>query len=167
MSQPVPTAPRKSHKGRTVLIVLGVLVALLVVGGLVGGSKSKTSSSPSATPSSSPVSVPTAPAPKKVSPPAVPAAQSHVFQGNGIKTTPNFTVTADQWTIAYKFSCAAFGGTGNFIVNVNDSTGATDFNHDGVNALAAAGNDSTVEHGAGTYSLEVNSECAWTVVVTG
>jgi len=35
------------------------------------------------------------------------------------------------------------------------------------NALAIKGQDTTVEHRAGTYYLSVNSECSWHIVITG
>lgn len=101
-------------------------------------------------------------------PPAAPAAKTVLtLSGNGIKNSPNFIVTQSQWTIAYSYDCTSFGSRGNFIVTINDSSGKTDFAKSGVNELAAKGNSSTVEHGAGTYSLSINSECNWNVAVTG
>lgn len=102
-----------------------------------------------------------APAPKPTTP-APPATKTvlHV-SGNGIKTTQNFT-TGPEWSLTYTFNCAGFGGTGNFAVMENGGTGSVL-----VNALAAKGSDVTYQHGdAGTHSLEMNSECDWTITVT-
>jgi hypothetical protein len=84
--------------------------------------------------------------------------------GNGAKTTANFTVTASQWAILYVFDCHAFGQAGNFSVDVYNGDGSFD-DYGAVNALALTGNDNTVEHGAGTYFLEVDSECSWHIQV--
>lgn len=124
-----------------------------------------TTTAPAATPKPAPAPATSkaapAPAPKPTTP-AAPATKTvlHV-SGNGIKTTQNFT-TGPEWSLTYTFNCAGFGGTGNFAVMENGGTGSVL-----VNALAAKGSDVTYQHGdPGTHSLEMNSECDWTITVT-
>jgi hypothetical protein len=106
---------------------------------------------------------PTTVAPTTTAPPAVVLNIS----GSGIKQTPDFTVTHDQWTIAYTFDCAAYGSAGNFAVDLTGVNGTNDSGAQGVNQLAPSGADTTTEHGAGTYYASINSECNWTVKITG
>jgi hypothetical protein len=84
--------------------------------------------------------------------------------GTGSKSTANFTVAANQWTIAYTYDCANAGGEGSFLVNVHSSDGTS--SQQAVSELGANGQDSTVEHGSGTYFLSVTSACAWHLTVT-
>jgi hypothetical protein len=84
--------------------------------------------------------------------------------GNGIKNTGPFTVSG-PWTLAYTYDCSGFGSKGNFIVEVADSNGGmVGF---AANELGAKGSASTAQYSTGNLHLEVNSECAWTVTVTG
>jgi hypothetical protein len=84
--------------------------------------------------------------------------------GNGIKNTGSFTVTG-PWQLIYTFDCASFGSSGNFIVEVADSSGRmVDI---AVNELAAKGSSSSPQYTTGTLHLEINSECAWAVKVSG
>jgi hypothetical protein len=86
------------------------------------------------------------------------------LSGNGIKKSRPFTATG-PWTLGYQFDCSSFGVSGNFIVTVGDTTGGiVDF---AVNELAARGQDSTQEYDTGDLYLEMNSECTWSVRVTG
>jgi hypothetical protein len=88
------------------------------------------------------------------------SAPTVVFQlsGSGIKNTPDFHVANDSWTIAYTWNCqpdfsfsAYLGGDG----------------MDVISNPARSGSDSTSEHGAGTYHLDINAgTCTWTVKVT-
>lgn len=59
----------------------------------------------------------------------------------------------------------SFGSAGNFAVYVADSSGSPV----GVaaNELAAKGNSSSPQYSTGTLHLEINSECSWSVTVTG
>ena len=84
--------------------------------------------------------------------------------GSGNQTTANFTVAANQWTIGYTYDCAAAGGEGSFIVNVHSSDNTS--SHQAVSELGANGQNSTQEHGSGTYYISVTSPCAWHLTVT-
>lgn len=103
-------------------------------------------------------------APATQAPPAGPKVLLKV-NGNGIKKTQIFT-TGAEWTLGYSYDCSGFGGQGNFIVTEYDSGGdPTDVL---VNALDAKGSDTVPQHGdAGSHYLEINSECSWSVTVTG
>jgi hypothetical protein len=133
------------------------------------GSTSSSSSPGTVAPAVTPTLPTTAPdttldtTPVATTPPAPVTALT--FSGSGIKQSGDFTVNADQWTIAYSYNCSAAGGTGNFAVTVYNSDGTY---YDGaVNELSSGATSSTVEHGAGTYYLSVDSECSWSINVTG
>lgn len=84
--------------------------------------------------------------------------------GNGIQTTQKFTTTGD-WTLNYTFDCSNFGFKGNFQVYVYDDSGSpVDV---AANDLGMSGGNTEYEHTAGTYYLEINSECSWHVTVKG
>jgi len=187
-TSPTPSRGPK-RRGRWIVPTAVGVVALLVGIGIGNTSKTKTttaSSAAAATPATVTVtetaqaSAPaqaaatvtvtaTAPAPVQATPTAAPAVAKPAviadIKGNGIKQTGNFNVQADQWTIAYAFDCTAFGQSGNFSVSVYTSDGTP--SDIAANAIAIKGQDSTVEHGAGTYYLQVDSECSWHIVVTG
>ena len=85
--------------------------------------------------------------------------------GSGTKTTADFTVPS-EWTLAYTYNCAAFGGSGNFVVYGYNSDGSLDFNGPSVNELGAKGSSSTAVHAdSGKKYLSIASECSWTVTV--
>jgi opacity protein-like surface antigen len=93
---------------------------------------------------------------------AAPATLVLSMAGNGVKQSPDFTVHNDQWTIRYTYNCAKFSArSGNFQVFVTGVGGRVALV--AVNELGASGSSSTVQHGAGTYYLGVNSECDWTI----
>jgi Protein of unknown function (DUF2510) len=179
--------PKKPRPGWLLPVGIGLagLVLGLIIGLVSAGGSAKTAAAPAPVtvhetatktleaasapaPAAKTITITAAPSPTPAAtPPAAGEKTVLHLAGNGDKTTANFTVTEDQWTIAYVYSCANVGGSGNFIVDVNDSTGTDDFNKDGVNELGATGNSSTVEHGSGTYSLSILSECTWTITVKG
>ena len=81
--------------------------------------------------------------------------------GQGTASTAKFTVpaAAGGWRLAWSYSCAALGSTGNFIIYVNGGSG----NDQGVNELGMKG--SSVEHyyDTGTFYLQISSECNWSI----
>lgn len=85
--------------------------------------------------------------------------------GNGQKTTQKFTAAGD-WDLAYKYDCSNFGQSGNFIVMVYGNDGNLSLSNDGPNELGMKGNDVDHEHNGGTYYLEVDTECHWSIKVT-
>ena len=103
------------------------------------------------------------PRPPTPKPTAVPALFR--VSGSGLKQTADFTVPS-EWTLAYTYNCAAFGGSGNFIVTGYNSDGSMDFSGPSVNELGAKGSSSTAVHAdSGTKYLSIDSECSWTVTV--
>lgn len=181
MSTPQPAAPKKRHLLRWIFGGIGGLFLLMVI---IGVASSAGKPAPVAVTSPAPtvtvtVTAPAAPAPtvtvtKTVTAtvtaaapapasPAAPAAGSVIYQksGSGISSTPNFTTPA-EWQLQWSYDCSAFsGGTGNFIVNSEDDQA-------NVNELGAGGSDSTYVHSdPGQHSLQINSECNWTVKVIG
>lgn len=86
-------------------------------------------------------------------------------KGNGAKTTEKFTAAGD-WDLAYTYDCSNFGTQGNFAVLVYGDDGNLSLSNQGPNELGNKGNDVDHEHHGGTYYLDVNSECQWTIKVT-
>lgn len=177
---PLPAAPKPRPKWKTPVIALVALVVGIAIGAAANGSKGTspsttagaTSTSAATATSSAPAAATSAPAPAAPAPatsaaaaaPAAPATSVVLTaSGNGIKTTKQFTV-ADNWSLKYTYDCSSFGSQGNF--QVFEKGG----DNDGlplVNELNSKGGDVTYQHSdAGQHSLEVNSECSWTVTVT-
>ena len=89
------------------------------------------------------------------------------FSGNGIKNSQPFTASGDTVQVVYSFDCSAFGSQGNFQADLVGSDGLP---NSIANALAASGKDTTTIylHGmSGPYHVEVNSECSWSLTVSG
>jgi hypothetical protein len=73
----------------------------------------------------------------------------------GIKRTATFTVDG-SWDLKYTFDCASFGYDPD---HTNIPIGVP------ANAMARQGGDTTHQHRKGSYYLEINSECDWTLQV--
>jgi hypothetical protein len=90
------------------------------------------------------------------------------FNGSDTENTPPFTVPG-SWHLSWAYwGCG--DGTGNFIVNQNNTDGSPDLNGISVNELGSGGGPvATYAYGdAGTHYFSVNSECSWSLaVVTG
>jgi hypothetical protein len=87
------------------------------------------------------------------------------FNGSGIENTQPFTVP-DSWHLSWAY-WACDGGTGNFIVDEENTDGSVDFNGISVNELGAGGGPvATYAYGdAGTHYFSVDSECSWSLAV--
>jgi hypothetical protein len=147
--------------GTAVLIVL--IVVIIIADSISGGGKSV----PAA------VDSPAAGASTTAGASAAPtrAAGTEVLldvSGNGAKTTNTFTAKG-QWDLFYTYKCTGdFASSGgNFIVEVLGSDNAPSLSNDGVDTLGTGGSDVTHEHNGGSYYLTVDSECSWTIKVTG
>ena len=80
-----------------------------------------------------------------------------------MQTTTQFH-TPSTWHLNWHYDCSSFGNSGNFIVDVKNADGSTDFTASAVNQLGAGGDGTQHYFGDdGTHYLDVNSECAWTV----
>ncbi|MDQ6617850.1 MAG: hypothetical protein M3083_24670 [Actinomycetota bacterium] len=88
--------------------------------------------------------------------------------GTGLKKTEKFTTSSNDWDLAWSYDCSKFfGGKGNFQVYVNGQVNIGGLSNLVVNELGASGSSVGHFHEGGTLYLEVNSECTWTVKVTG
>jgi len=99
------------------------------------------------------------PGPPVRSPAPAPSARNLlIVKGSGSKQTRVFT-TGTDWRLAYSYACP---DRATFVVTAYPKRDVL------VNESATSGSDSVVRHGApGARRLEVNSPCAWTLVVTG
>lgn len=117
-------------------------------------------------PTTVPVSVPrTTSPPTTVVRPAPP--QTLLIQSNegGEITTP-FTVpsNAATWDVHWTYNCSNNGGVGNFVVNVLEG-GGIDASDAGVNQLGSGGSGTQDYHDQGSFSLQISSECIWSIQV--
>jgi hypothetical protein len=116
---------------------------------------------PSATTASStPTPIPTA-TPRVTPTPALRLLLD--LKGSGIQRSAKFT-TAGDWTITWSYDCSKYpGGTGIFQIYVKGDTVDV-----ATNGLGQSGSGTQPEYtGAGTFYLEMNSVCAWRVIVKG
>jgi hypothetical protein len=84
------------------------------------------------------------------------------LSGSGSKTTETFRVSG-EWDLQWSYDCANFGQAGILQVYI-ESKGAL-LPTVGVNQTGTRGRGTEHYHTAGTYYLEVNSVCAWTMKV--
>jgi hypothetical protein len=69
------------------------------------------------------------------------------------------------WTMAWSYTCAAFGTNGNFSVFIEQPLGG--FSGDiGPNELGTSGSGTDSYSDLGTFSLSVLSECQWSITIT-
>lgn len=159
-SAPTAVAAAPPQTGMTTRQKVGGVLTVLIGGLLVVGAlRGPTPSTPSAGSRPAPV-VNATPAP-----PAKPAQPQTLLtmSGNGIKSSGTFTA-GGPWTLEYRYDCSDFGFDGNFIVSVYDGTSLVALP---VNALGPGESDSTQVYDTGTFHLEVNSTCEWTVTAKG
>ena len=94
------------------------------------------------------------------------------LSGSGIANSAPFNVGPGALRVTYSFDCSSFGGQGNFIADLlygNQSSPNSD-DLSIANALATSGQNTTYVYPMypnSEYYLSVNSECSWTVTVTG
>ena len=92
------------------------------------------------------------------------------MSGNGIQNSAPFLVTSGTVTVTYTYDCSAFGGSGNFIADLETGNQASLSSDDQsiANALGAGGTATTTVYPqdvGSDYHVAVNSECNWTVTV--
>jgi len=183
-TQPLGIPPQPpAGKSRKPLLIIGIVVGALVllccgIGVVVSAVspkvKPKAGPSPTAvattTPTAVPATTPAAPPPTTQAapppPPPTPGPKTLLtLKGNGIKKSAIFT-TSDEWSLAYTFDCSSFGSQGNFAVSENDAQGNPQDVL--VNQLPKKGSDNVPVHAdPGQHYLDMNSECSWTITVTG
>ncbi len=138
--------------------------------GACGGAGSSSPASTSATVKPAVVTTPTtvpvtAPPPTTAPPPKPVVLLSQ--QGSGIANLPAFVVASGSkgWVLNWNYSCAAYGSSGNFIVDINTPGNALGTSDAGVNELGNGSSGTENYYDAGTFQLQVNSECSWGVQV--
>ena len=77
--------------------------------------------------------------------------------------TQRFSVSS-TWTMSWSYNCANFGFPGNFSVNVTQPSGDLTFDL-GPNELGLSGSGTDTYTDTGVFSLEVNSECNWSITI--
>ena len=151
---------------------VAAVIVICIIAGVVLSQGSSSSSTPTASVPAAPDNVAATtqqPAPKpaqQTQPVAAPQVLLSI-KGNGSKTTQTFTA-AGAWDLSYTYDCSNFGvSQGNFQVYVYNSDGSISYNNAPVNQLGKSGSDVEHYHTGGSFYLEVNSECDWTVSVKG
>jgi hypothetical protein len=82
----------------------------------------------------------------------------------GNLATKAFTPQGADWTLEWSFDCASLGDSGNFRAQVVRSGGAVLAN---VERISERDSGTERYHATGTFTLQVVSECKWSVRVTG
>jgi hypothetical protein len=162
--QPPPSRAAARPRWKTPLIAAGALIVGIAIGAAAGAGSKGTTATSGSTGAAAPATSRGALAPSSPAAAAAPA-KSVVLQvsGTGTKTTKNFTIGKGDWSLAYTYDCSGFAsGQGNFQVYEDYPNGQIL-----ANELGKSGKQTTYQHGdSGTHSLEVNSECAWSITAT-
>jgi hypothetical protein len=144
-----------------------------------GSSSSSTSTSSTSSTSSSQKGATTSSTPA-VSSPAEPANAGSTTtiaispptvleeQGSGNTTTQQFTVPSSStgWTLKWMYNCTLLGASGNFIVDVVGHGTSKQTRDRGPNELGEGGQGTQHYFDTGTFTLEIASECEWSVLAT-
>jgi Short C-terminal domain len=85
--------------------------------------------------------------------------------GTGSVSTARFTVNDSSWQIKWSYNCSTYGSQGNFIVSVNGYGTASGDNIYGVNDLGAGSSGVYPVFDKGTFNLQIQSECNWSISV--
>jgi hypothetical protein len=154
-------ALRPVYKKKRFWVLL--IIAIIVIANVVNAAKSPKSTS------SDPTNGATTTQPQ-VTTTAAPVAPVVLWHesGSGQASGPQFTVPAGarQWEEQYSFNCSNFGQAGNFATSITGYGNAALTTDTGANQLSISG--SAVDHyfDTGTFSIQVISECAWSIRVT-
>ena len=172
--QPAPKRPLTKRLWFWVACGL-VVVAIVAVAVLsVNTNKSKGASSPGKSSKIRTTPATTgnvAGATSTTSPPTtVAATEARTLQdvtGSGQEALPQFTVPASAkgWALHYLYDCSSFGGVGNFIVNITGYGASAGTTATGPSEHGISGGSTSYYYHTGAFSLSVDSECKWTVVV--
>jgi hypothetical protein len=155
---------------RWIIVILVALVVIGTIGNALGAGRGASPTpgaaevTATATASSSPTAAPTPtvrPTPTPLVTPTPAPRPLLDLKGSGIQRSAKFT-TAGDWTITWSYDCSKYpGGTGVFQIYVKGDTLDV-----AANELGKSGSGTQPEYtGAGTFYLEMNSVCAWHVVV--
>jgi hypothetical protein len=186
-------APPRRRRVRNVLIGSGGALVVLLVGvaiGAAGAGTAKPAPAPTVTVTAAAAPAPTVTVTETTRPAAIarptvtvtapaPAATASsppsgvlmTFSGSGIRNSASFVVGSSTVTAHYSYDCSAFGGSGNFIADmVSGSPSSLSYDDQSIaNALGSGGSQTTTlypQNQGGSYHLEVNSECSWSITLT-
>ncbi len=150
-------------KKHPILTGIGVLIVIGIVISAAGGSKSgNTPSTPAA-----PDQATTASANPTASQTPTAAPQTLLdLKGSGSKSTQKFTASSD-WDLNWTYDFSKFGNQGKFQVFIYNGDGSMSLENAGVNQLGSKDSGTEHYHKGGTYYLQMNSECSWTVNIKG
>lgn len=149
-------------------IITGIIV-ITVVFGVIGaaGSSNKSGTSVPAAPDNTNVGAKNNAAQVQATSAPIKAPQTLLdLTGSGSKSTQKFTTSGD-WDLNWTYDCSSFGDKGNFQVFIYTGDGTMSFQNTGVNQLGSKDSGTEHYHTGGTYYLQVNSECSWTMKVQG
>ena len=98
--------------------------------------------------------------------------------GEGVQNLQQFTVPASSkgWVLTYMYNCsnrakpesangAGATGSGTFIVDIDGYGSDSATTDEGPSAQGTGGGATDTYHDTGTFALEINSDCRWTVRV--
>ena len=93
------------------------------------------------------------------------------FSGSNIRNSAPFIVNSSAVTASYSYDCSGFGGTGTFIADmVSGSPASLSYDDQSIaNELGSGGSQTTTvypQRQGGSYHLEVNSDCSWSITLT-
>lgn len=89
------------------------------------------------------------------------------LRGNGSQTSAPFTASGDSVTLAYTYDCSGAGASAKFTATLLDRNGVAITIFGG---SARSGGDTAPEYISNTappYHVEVSTDCAWSISVTG
>jgi hypothetical protein len=82
----------------------------------------------------------------------------------GVTGNPQEFTVGSKWTMAWTYDCTAFRSQGNFSVDINQPAGDETVDI-GPNELGTGGSGTDSYDDTGTFSLDVLSECDWSITV--
>ena len=151
------------HWYRKKRIWILVIILVIITASVAGSSKSKNNDLTSQTIGAAVATQP------PVTPTTTPQKAVTLWSmvGSGQESGPKFTVAAgaSEWAESYRFNCSNFGGSGNFQTYITGYGNASLTTDEGANQLAPSGKGTDYYYDTGTFSIQVNSECVWTIVV--
>jgi hypothetical protein len=176
---PGPPRRRRQRSGRrrvrnVLLGLLGVIVLIVIIANVASGGGKRPASSltpPAAANASKSVPRSSASSSSASTSPAA-SAVSFTFSGSGIENSAPFNVGSGPLTVSYTYNCSSFGSSGNFIADLlygNQSSLNSD-DQPIANDLSTGGSQTTTiypQYPGKDYYLSVNSECSWSITVTG
>ena len=88
--------------------------------------------------------------------------------GSGTAKIPQFTVppSANNWKVGWTYDCSNHGMSGNFITDITGYGNAAGIYNPGEDQLGMGGSGIDTYDNTGTFSIQVISECNWSIGVT-